>query len=385
MQHYDLIVIGLGSMGSATSYYASKRGAKVLGLEQFQIPHENGSHTGQSRIIRKAYFEHPNYVPLLQRAYDNWARLEQVVGRQLFYRTGLLYHGTADGVLLKGVRASSEQYHVPLRAYTPEQAQKRFPQFQLDTRFESLLEPDAGFILPEKTISIFYELALKAGATLHCNEAVQTWTRKGDGVEVQTNKASYYAKRLVITAGAWARDLIPALRPNLRVTQQSLFWVKPKDWEAFSLANFPCWNMMLPDDEGLFYGFPILPSNRFDGQIGLKIAYHAPEQLIEPNEARPAIQAKEYTRIQNFAATYMPDALASILASKTCLYTYSDNEDFIIDHLPEQGGVVSIACGFSGHGFKFVPLVGEVLTDLALEGKTDAPIGFLSAKRYLMA
>lgn len=383
MKQFDVIVIGQGSMGSAATYYLARRGTKVLGLEQFQIPHAHGSHTGQSRLIRKAYFEHPNYVPLLQYAYDNWAKLEQVAGRQLFYRTGLLYHGASDSDLIKGVLASSEKYHILVKQYTQEERDAQHPNFQLSDTYQSLFEADAGFILPEKTIATYYELALKAGATIQSQEAVLNWEDKGDKILVHTDKASYQTQKLVIAAGAWASKLLLQLAPKLQVTQQSLFWLKPRDWEAFSLRNFPCWCLTPEGEEGLFYGFPILPQQRFDGQVGLKIAYHAPEQAIDISQARPPVTTAAYKRIQDLCQSFLPDAFESILACQTCLYTYSENEDFIIDHLPNTDRKVTIACGFSGHGFKFVPMVGAVLADLALEGKTDAPIEFLSVGRYL--
>ena len=379
---YDVIVIGIGSMGAPTCYYLAQKGYKVLGLDQFDIPHEHGSHTGQSRIIRKAYYEHPDYVPLLQRAYDNWSQLEQATETQLFHRTGLAYFGAKEHILMKGARASARLYHVPINEVNKKEAARRFPQFQVPDTYDSIFEPNAGFVLPEKTISIFYEQALRLGADIRTKEGALTWKKEGSNIIVNTPKGEYTAKKLIISAGGWAKQLIPALKENLTVTRQTVAWVKPDKWDLFSQKNFPTWVIGDPDYPGIFYGFPILSPTDHAGPIGLKIAHHTPAHETDPNQLQVEVPPEDLETIHYALRKYLPAAAGSILTIKTCLYTNTPDEHFIIDHLPGYDQSVVIASGFSGHGFKFAPMIGETLADLAMEGKTDMPIDFLGVGRF---
>lgn len=380
--HFDAIVIGVGSMGAATCYYLARRGYKILGLEQFDIPHEQGSHTGQSRIIRKAYFEHPDYVPLLQNAYDNWSGLEQDAGIQLFHRTGLAYFGPKKNGLLSGVRQSARLYHIPIQNLSREEASNRFPPFQIPDSFETIFEPDAGFVLPEKTISVCYELALRSGAEIRTREKVVNWKKEEDSISVTTPTDTYYAKKLIITAGGWAGQLLPALQNKLRVTRQTIAWIKPQKWDSFTPKTFPTWVIADPDFPGIFYGFPILSTAHHQGPAGLKIAHHTPGQPIDPDQKSSEIPEKDIATIQYALRKYLPEGDGPILSIKTCLYTNTPDENFIIDYLPGYDKSVVIACGFSGHGFKFAPMIGELLTDLAMEERTSQSISFLSINRF---
>ena len=218
--NYDVIVIGVGSMGSASCYWLAKRGYKVLGLEQFTIPHELGSHGGQSRIIRKAYFEHPDYVPLLKKAYENWHQLEELTGNTVYFRTGLVYYGLPGRALIKGVKKAAALHDVRLENITRQQSLTQFPQFHVPEYFETIYEPDAGFIPPETAISFYKEEAEKNGAVIHMNEAVIEWKKENNGMKVVTDKSTYYSKKLIITAGAWAGKMLPQLGTELKVTRQ---------------------------------------------------------------------------------------------------------------------------------------------------------------------
>jgi sarcosine oxidase len=380
---YDVIVIGVGSMGSSACYFLSKRGYKVLGLEQFDIPHEQGSHAGQSRIIRKAYFEHPDYVPLLTRAYDNWNALEEETNSKIYYRTGLVYSGRPEDPVIKGVKESASLYQVPVEKLDTQWLTKTFPQFRIPLHFEALLEPDAGFVTPERAILIYTEQAIRNGATIHTKEKVMDWEKIGNSIMVTTHGNKYQCRKLVITAGAWAGKMIPGFHQQLKITRQTIAWVKPNKWDQFSYGRFPCW--LFADDEsalGVYYGFPILPVAEFGGPIGLKVAHHYPDTVTDPDQVNREIGAKDVEKLRYILDKYFPDAFTSVLSTKTCLYANSPDENFIIDKLPDYEDHVVIACGFSGHGFKFVSVVGEILTDLALEGKTNHQIGFLAANRF---
>jgi len=380
---FDVIVIGVGSMGSSACFFLASRGYKVLGIEQFAITHDRGSHSGQSRIIRKAYFEHPDYVPLLNRAYENWKFLEELTNRQVFYPTGLVYLGKQNDLSIKGVKESASLYNISIDTLDLSSAQERFPQFKLPTGFEAVFEPDAGFITPEKAISIYTEQAMKRGAVIQVDEKVLEWEKDGDTFIVTTDKETYRCSKLLITSGAWTNKMVPALAQSIKVTRQFVAWVKPKKQTDFSLDKFPCW--MIADDEmpGMFYGFPVLPVATFGEPGGLKLAYHYPGQETDPDKVDRII-TKEEERILKYALEkYLPGCFESIHSTQTCLYSNTNDENFIIDFLPGYEKQVAIACGFSGHGFKFVSVVGEILAELILDGKTKQPINFLNAKRFL--
>ncbi len=380
--YFDVIVIGVGSMGSSACYFLTKRGYKVLGIEQFEITHEKGSHAGQSRIIRKAYFEHPDYVPLLNKAYQNWKDFEEETGQQVYYKTGLVYFGKKDNPVLKGIRQAASLYNIKLEEHDALSTEKNFPQFQIPTGFETLYEPDAGFITPEKAIRLYTEQANKKGATINTNEKVIEWKKEGNDILVKTDKQTYRSGKLIITAGAWAGKLIPGLADKLKITRQFIGWIKPKDKNDFVLNNFPCW--MLADDErpGMYYGFPSLPVSEFGMAEGMKLAHHYPGVIVDPDEVNRNTTIGEEENLLYALNKYLPGCFESFLSSKTCLYTNTPDEDFIIDHLPGYDNLVTIGCGFSGHGFKFVSVIGEILTDLAIDEETKQHIEFLRIKRF---
>jgi sarcosine oxidase len=383
-QHYDVIVLGVGSLGSATCYHLAKQGAKVLGLEQFDIPHEQGSHAGQSRIIRKAYFEHPDYVPLLEHAYKNWAELEKRTETQVYFPTGLLYLGRPDNLLLKGVHESANKYNIRVDSLSNTQMRKKFPQFNLPDDFENLIEPDAGFITPERAILLHAEQALRLGAHLRTKEKTLEFKSDAAGnMVVKTDKGTYTCQKLVITAGAWAGKLVPALAPKLKVTRQTLAWVQPKKWNDFELGKFPCWTIAVPGKESIFYGFPILPAGKFEGPVGLKLGHHYQGLVSDPDHVDRNPGPEEEQNLIDFMHKFIPNGYQATHVVKTCLYTYSPDENFVLDFLPEYGNKVAIATGCSGHAFKFAAGIGEIMADLALKGKTEQPIGFLNIKRMM--
>lgn len=372
----------MGSMGSAACYFLSKRGYKVLGLEQFDVSHEFGSHAGQSRIIRKAYFEHPDYVPLLERAYKNWKALEWETGKQVYFKTGLLYAGNPNNQIIRGVEESAALYKIDLDQLNSVAATDQFPQFKFPDGFEILFEPEAGIITPEKAIRLYANEAKKNGAIIQSNEKAIEWKKNGDGVIINTDKDSYQCNNLIITAGAWAGKMIPGFNDKIKVTRQFVAWIKTKNDEQFGLNNFPCW--MIGDDikHGCFYGFPLLDTKRFGEPAGLKLAHHYPDQVTDPDNVNRQTTEEDLKNVKYCLDRYLPGVFDSVLSTKICLYANSPDENFIIDNLPGFEDNVTVACGFSGHGFKFASVVGEILADLATEGRTSLPIEFLNAKRF---
>ena len=379
---FDIIVIGVGSMGSAACYYLAKRGYNVLGLEQFDISHEFGSHAGQSRIIRKAYFEHADYVPLLERAYRNWRALERETGKQVYFKTGVLYAGKPDNVIIKGVEESASLYNIDLDQLNSVAAIDHYPPFKFPDDFEILFEPEAGFVTPEKAIRLYTTEAKNNGAIIHSNEKVIDWKKDNSNIIVKTDKDSYQCKKLIITAGAWAGKLIPGFADKIKVTRQFVAWIKIKNDEQFALNKFPCW--MIGDDQkhGCYYGFPFLDTRKFGEPEGLKLAHHFAYQTTDPDNVNRQTTEEDLSNLKYCLDKYLPGVFDAFLSTKICLYENSPDENFIIDKLPGFEENVLIACGFSGHGFKFASVVGEILADLATEGATQLPIGFLNATRF---
>ncbi len=381
--HYDVIVIGVGSMGAATCYYLAKQGVRVLGIEQFDIPHELGSHAGQSRIIRKAYFEHPDYVPLLEKAYQNWQELEGRTGHPVYFKTGLLYIGQKESELMKRIRESAALYQIEMRELSDWQLNAAYPQFRVPEGYEVLLEPDAGFITPEKAILLYVEQAIHYGAAIHTKEKISRWDQTRTGIVVTTDKGTYSADKIVLTAGAWAGKLLPNLASKLTVTRQTLAWMNPQESKPFEFGHFPCWVIADANQPSIYYGFPLLPVGTFGGPIGLKLGHHAQGVATDPDAVNRNVEQAEEASLIQMLNQFIPGAYASTHALKTCLYTNTPDENFILDFLPGTDNQVIVAAGFSGHGFKFASVVGEIMADLALKGKTELPIGFLGVGRFL--
>ena len=289
--------------------------------------------------------------------------------------------------MIKGVKHSASLYNIDIEQLKIAEAHKRFPQFDFPKNYEIVFEPEAGFITPERSIRLFTSEAKKNGATIHANEKVIDpiaigWKKEGDSITVQTDKNVYRCNKLIITAGAWAGKMIPGFSDKIKVTRQFVAWIKPKNEIQFALNNFPCW--MIADDEkhGCYYGFPLLDTKKFGEPAGLKLAHHLPAEVTDPDNVNRQTTEEDINDLNYCLDKYLPGTFESVLSSKICLYANSPDENFIIDKLPGFEENVSIACGFSGHGFKFSPVVGEILADLSMKGKTDLPIDFLNAKRF---
>ena len=374
-RHYDIIVVGIGSMGSATCYHLARRGVRVLGLEQFNIPHDAGSHHGESRMIRLAYFEHPNYVPLLKRTYELWRELESMSNTKLLHITGGLYMGPPGSELIDGALQSCEQHELAHEMLDHDQLTQRYPQFTPPAGFNALYEEEAGFLLPQEAVSVHAEQALRHGAELHGLEPVTSWSSHQSGVTVQTDRDEYRADRIVFSGGAWTAALLMDLGVELKVTRQVLAWFAPQTWEPFELGRFPVWFLETEPGHG-HYGFPI-----FSGSLGFKVALHKPAAAVDPDAVDRAIRPRDVAGLSSFLAQHIPTAAGVLLSACVCLYTYTPDSHFIVDRHPQHERV-TIACGFSGHGFKFSAVIGEVLADLATTGRTELPVDFFKLNRF---
>ncbi len=378
--HFEVIVLGAGSMGSAACYHLAKRGVSVLGIDQFDIPNNRSSHHGKSRMIRKAYYEHPDYVPLLQRAYELWGDLENDSPEQILFKTGALYLCHSKDSVVTGSLRSAKEHALPHTHLNTAAIRSDFPEFTVPDQFEGFFEPDGGFLRPELGIQEHARQAERWGAHFLSNTKVLDWTTNPSRVEVKTNEAIYSAEHLIISAGPWAQPILEHIGIELTVTRQVQAWFEPQGAPArFSYQNFPCWLIETQAPYG-HYGFPILP-----GQKGLKIAEHRPGVPISAAAIDQEIQPpteKELSGLRSVLETHIQDAAGPMIKSCTCLYTSTSDQHFVVGTHPGDDRI-SIAAGFSGHGYKFSSVVGEALADLASCGKTKHPIDFLNPMRFI--
>jgi sarcosine oxidase len=321
-------------------------------------------------------------VPLLEKSYQNWKHLEDITGVQVFFETGLLYFGQPDHMLMKGVHASASKYNIRLDSLNVKEMKLQFPQINIPDDWEKLFEPEAGFVTPERAILLYTEKALQNGAVIKTKVKVIEWNKTADGIEVITSAGSYFAKKLIITAGPWTGKMIKALSSSLKVTRQVIAWVIPKNSSLFELGRLPCW--IIADDvkPGIFYGFPILPVGKFNGPIGFKLAHHYQGAIADPDTINRIPSAEDEANLITILNKYFPEGYKATHVMKTCMYTNTPDENFILDFLPDHDHDVVVAAGFSGHGFKFASVAGEIMSDLAINGSTPLPIGFLSARRF---
>jgi sarcosine oxidase len=374
-RHFDVIVIGIGAMGSATAYYLARRGVRVLGLERFDIPHTMGSSHGETRIIRLAYYEDPSYVMLLHRAYELWHNLEGRAGEKLLWTTGSVDAGPADSWVFKGSLRSCLELDLPHEVLTAAEMHERWPGYGLPRDTLGVFQPDGGFLLPERCIVSYVTSAQAEGAEIHGRETVLGWEPVGDGVRVVTDHGRYEADRLVVTGGAWNAKLLPFLRELAVPERQVLAWLQPERPEHFSPERFPVFNLIV--EEGRFYGFPVF------GVPGFKFGkYHHFEEVADPDylEREPRLEDEQVLR--DFAARHFPTGYGPTMGLRVCLFTNSPDNHFIIDAHPDWPQV-SFASACSGHGFKFGSVIGEILADLAERGATRHNIEFFRLDRLL--
>jgi len=371
---YDAIVLGAGGVGSAAMYQLARRGLRVLGIDRFAPPHDRGSSHGQTRIIRQAYFEHPDYVPLLLESYRLWAELEQHTGRQLLIKTGLLEVGPADGIVVPGVLAATRRHGLAVESLSPTAAQERWPALYVPDDMVAVFEPQAGALRVEQCVRAHLVAAQEAGADLRVGVDILGWSFEGDSVNVETTAGRFSAARLIVTAGAWAGRLLADLDLKLEVRRKAMLWYPESDSMTRADAGFPCFLYELPN--GVFYGMPSI-----DG-AGVKVAEHSGgESVDDPLHVDRSLRERDLKPVEAFLRTHLPTVLPACRDHAICLYTMSPDEHFVVDRHPAHPQVV-FAAGLSGHGFKFAPVLGAALADLAINGRTDRPVDFLSLSRF---
>jgi len=373
---YDIIVIGLGGMGSAAAYHLARRGARVLGLEKFTPAHDKGSSHGGSRIIRQSYFEDPAYVPLLLRAYELWEQLAADSGQEVYRLTGGLYVGPPDCLTVAGSLRASREWSLPHEVLDAREIRSRFRTFNPGPHFVGLYEEQAGFARPETTVAAHLELAARAGAELRFGEEVRAWSQSGTGVTVTTGSDTYTAGQLVICPGAWAPALLADLGVPIEVERQVMYWLDPVD----GMADFERSPIYIAENDygAQSYGFPAI-----DGPGGgVKTAFFRRGTPCTPETIDRVVHPDEITRMRTRAVELLPALAGRCVHAATCMYSNTADEHFVIARHPAHTAI-TVACGFSGHGFKFVPVVGEILADLALSGATEHPIDLFAPQRLV--
>ncbi|HEX4637295.1 MAG TPA: N-methyl-L-tryptophan oxidase [Rhizomicrobium sp.] len=376
MMAYDVIVAGVGGMGSAAIWQLARRGKRVLGLERFDIPHAMGSSHCVTRIIRLPYHESPEYVPLLRRAYELWRELEAASGCELLVLTGSIDASRQGESPFQGALESARLHGIEYEILSGRQVNARFPGYRLPGDFAALYQPQGGFIASERAIVSHVNAAQSLGAVVHAREPVVDWKAGpgGDGVVVTTDHGRYEASTLILTAGAWMGELAPVLKDKAVPERQVLAWLQPLQPALFDPGRFPVFNIEV--DEGRYYGLPIY------GVPGFKFGrYHHLGESGPVDEIRRDADGKDEALLRAFAEKYFPLGSGPTMALRSCFFTNAPDEHFIIDFHPHHKQVI-LASPCSGHGYKFCSVIGEILADLARDRHTRHTIGFLGLDRF---
>lgn len=366
----DAVVVGLGVVGSAAARELARRGWSVVGIDRFAPDHRRGSSHGESRLFRLLYHESPYYVPLLRRAREGWAELEAEAGQELLVETGGLAVGPPDGELFTGSLATAAEHGLAFERLDPREVRRRFPAFRLRGGQEALLDPAGAVLRADRCLAALRAAARRAGADLRFGERVRDWTRDGDGLAVETEGGELRAGALVLAAGGWTADLLEGAgeaRPPLTVERQSVHRFPATAGDDFAPERFPVFLLERDGDAGpMAYGVPDLGR-------GVKVAvHHDGEQSARPEDVRRRLHPEEAKRARGAVEELLPALGESPLGSEVCLYTNTPDRDFLIDRLGAESPPAVVATGFSGHGFKFAPVVGEVAADL-LTGEAPGP------------
>lgn len=370
--NYDVAIVGLGAMGSAAAHELARRGTRVVGFDRYQPPHAMGSTHGRSRIIREAYFEHPLYVPLVRRAYERWAELEEESGRTLFRQTGGVMVGPERGVLVAGALSSAQEHDLPHELLSADELRARYPTLAPPDDAVALFEPRAGVLLPEACVESWLSLARDAGAALRFGEQVLRWEATREGVRVETTEGTFGAARLVLSAGPWLPRLVPELGLPLTIERQMFHWFAPARPADYAPEIFPI-GLWEYEPDRLVATFP-------DVGDGVKIGVHHEGETTDPDRVRRTVSEQETARVRALLARLVPGAAGPMVEARVCLYTNTPDHHFLIDFHPDHPQVL-IASPCSGHGFKFASAIGEVVADLLLAGRSELDLSLFRLDR----
>ena len=373
MQQYDVVIVGLGVMGAAAAWSAAKRGVSVLGVDARAAGHTFGSSHGKTRATRESYFESPEYAPLAREAHRLWRMLEAEAKTDLLTMSGGAYLGPPDHPVMAGVRRAAAEHDLALEVYSPAEMMALHPGFVVSDGWQALIERTSGVLRAEACVAAFHNVARQAGADLRFETAAQSWRAVEDGVIVDLASGPVKAGKLILTLGPWAVEGLADLDLPIhgrRVTVAHFDTERPEDYAAEHLGTF-----FWASEMGVYGGF-----QHIDGQ-GVKLLRHDEGGACTPDTIQREVTAEDIRAFTDFSAVHLPGVGGQVREAYTCIYTMTPDDHFIVDHHPTSRDIV-FATGFSGHGFKFAPVIGEVLADLSLKGETSHPIEFLSASRF---
>lgn len=382
MERHEVIVVGVGGMGSAAVFHLARRGIDVLGIEQFELGHSLGSSGSPSRGFRKAYFSHPHYVPLANSAQALWQALERDSGEELLRLNSALFIGAPEHPGVLGVEKSAREHRLPHERLDSRELRRRYPVLKPADEDVGILEVEAGVLFADRCNAAHVRLATAAGATIRSSEPITSLIADGDGITVRTEHETYRARRAIVTAGPWFGAVftgpatnIPPLRAPLQVERQVELWFDPEPREAFGAEKLPMFHFGLRDAGRSYYGVP-----RFDA-AGVKVCRHYGGKRVTAASLDRTASVEDETDVRQFLRQCVPEADGALLDAKVCMNTNTPDMHFVIGHHPANDKVI-VAGGFSGHGYKFAPVVGEILADLATTGTTQHPIGLFAPGRF---
>jgi len=378
MAHFDVVVCGLGVMGSAALHHLARRGKRVLGLERYAPGHDRGSSHGHTRIIRLGYFEHPSYVPLLRRAYALWRELEDASGQQLLRVTGIAEIGPPTGTLVRGTLEAARLHGLRHDVLTAAELMRRFPAFRVLPEHVAVVQPDGGFLDVEPSIAAQIALATAAGAEIRSGESIRAIEPRAGLVRIVSERGVVEARAAIVAVGAWMPALLPELAPMLRATREVVGWFEVADADLFSAGRCPVF--IIESRHGMHYGIP--PRGGEGIGAAIKVAkHHHRDETVDPDACDRTVSAQDEALIRAAVADHLPAANGPLKAAETCLYTMTPDGRFLIDRLPGAPNII-VASPCSGHGFKFAPVIGEILADLATSGATAHDIARFSLRRF---
>ncbi|WP_158738282.1 N-methyl-L-tryptophan oxidase [Alteribacillus sp. YIM 98480] len=373
--HYDVIIVGAGSMGTAAGYFLTKQHQRVLMIDQYAVPNRYGSHHGETRMLRFGYGQGEKYVTLVKAAYELWMELEKQTNKKLFYNTGALMVGAEDSEFVEESVNSSIKHHLPYIKLSAEEIMKRWPGMQIPDDYIGCYDPLSGFLLSEECVLAYKELAVENGADIIENQKVQHLDIGENKVKVHTKTGTFTASKLVITAGAWLSSMVEDLNIPFHVKRKVFGWFIPNEGDRYAYEHFP--SVVFDTNKyGHFYGFP-----DFKGK-GVKVGRHDQGELCEADTVNRSFGAyqEDEAYLRNFLGSFLPEANGELREGQVCMYSNTPDSDFVIDFHPEHDNVV-LAGGFSGHGFKFASVVGSILADLVTKEKTSHDISFFNLER----
>jgi len=374
MGQFDVVVVGLGATGAAALRELARRGFRAAGIDRFIPGHSNGSSHGETRIIRLGYFEHSSYVPLLRRSYQLWRDLEADSGRKLMRVTGIVEIGLPGGRLVTGTLAAIQEHDLAHEVLDSAETMRRFAAFRLPSDFVGVFQPDGGFLAAEASVEAMVTLARAAAAEVIAGVRVLSIEPHGHGVHIRTDSDDIEARTAIVAGGPWIPQLLPELSLPLRVTREVMGWFTPLKAGPFAPGRFPVF--ILESRHGMHYGFPMSPAGT------VKVAkHHHHDETVFPDDPRRPVSAMDEALIRSALESHIPAANGPLTAAKTCFYTMTPDHHLIVDRHPGAPNVI-IASPCSGHGFKFAPVIGEILADLVTEGGTEHDISRFRLARF---